>query len=455
MKKFIYLLCVYMLLGCERFVEIPLPNDQLTKSIVFQDDKLAKAAMAGVYRSLFATGYLSGSSQGAGMYLGCYTDELICYQPQSSGISQFYQLGITPQSTIIRNLWEVTFNQIYMVNSVLEGLSISNGVSEPVKRQLQGEALLIRGLLHSYLTGTFGDIPYVTSIDYKVNQKIPKITSSEVLVFAIQDLKRSLDLLPNTAPKGQRIRPTKIAANVILARWYVYQKNWPLANEYASKVILETAYAPESDLQKVFLKEGSSAIWQLQPDTAQSNTSEGMNYILTTAPPTLVSLTPELVNSFENADLRKTYWIGEIKDNQQRSYYFPYKYRQRSTTTATMEYSIILRTEEALLIRAEALSQMQMQTEALKDLNKLRSRAGLQSLQTNNQQVVLEAIMQERRHELFTEFGHRFFDLKNTQNLDATMSAYKPQWKGNYRIFPLPESELLLNPALNPQNDGY
>lgn len=455
MKKIIYLLSVYLLLGCEKFVDIALPNDQLTKSLVFQDDKLAKSAMAGVYRSLFATGYLSGSSQGAGMYLGCYTDELISYQPQSTGISQFYQLGITPQSSIIRNLWEVSYNQIYMLNSILEGLDISNGVSEPVKRQLRGEALFIRGTLHAYLTGTFGDIPYIMTTDYNQNRKISKITNKEVLRLAIQDIKNATDLLPNTAVKGQRVRPTKIAAYAMLARLEAYQQNWLKASEYASLVINEPAYAPENDLQKVFLKDGSSAIWQLLPSTTQANTSEGISYILTTAPPTLVSLTPELVTSFDSSDLRLKYWIGEIKDNQQHSFYFPYKYKQRSTTTATMEYSVILRTEEVLLIRAEAFSKMQHLTDALTDLNKLRGRAGLQAIQSNNQQVILDAILQERRHELFTEFGHRFFNLKNTLKLDAVMKVCKPQWKSYYEIFPLPENELLLNPALNPQNDGY
>jgi hypothetical protein len=63
--------------------------------------------------------------------------------------------------------------------------------------------------------------------------------------------------------------------------------------------------------------------------------------------------------------------------------------------------------------------------------------------------------MIERRLELFTEFGHRFFDLKRTGRLEQELSIVKPQWKKINQLLPLPESELVLNPNLNPQNDGY
>lgn len=455
MKTLLYTFCLYLLLGCEKFVNVDLPDDQLTKEVVFKNDQLALAAMAGVYRSLDSSGFLSGSSQGGGLLLGCYTDELISYQSQSSGITQFYQLGITPQSTIIKNLWEVAYNQIYMLNSILEGMGNSKGVSESVKKQLRGEALFIRGLLHASLTNTFGDIPYIKSTDYNLNLKVHKNRSEEVLDLAINDIKDALSLLPANAPKGQRIRPTKIAANVMLARLSLYQKKWTEAQIYASEVLKDSTYSMESDLQKVFLKDGSSIIWQLQATTSQSNANEGLSYIFTTAPPSLVSLTPDLVNSFDEKDLRRKNWVGELKDSQQRSYYYAFKYKQRTTTTSSMEYSVILRMEEVLLIRAEAFLHLEQNDKALIDLNSIRKRAGLPDIVMSNSIDISSEIINERRHEFFVEAGHRFFDLKRSQRLDAVMKNVKPQWKSYFLLLPLPESELLLNINLNPQNSGY
>ncbi len=67
----------------------------------------------------------------------------------------------------------------------------------------------------------------------------------------------------------------------------------------------------------------------------------------------------------------------------------------------------------------------------------------------------MNAVIKERRSELFTEFGHRFYDLRQHNLLDAVMAVNKTGWKTHFKLLPLPESELLLNPNLNPQNEGY
>src|SRR5690606_19066848 len=109
---------------------------------------------------------------------------------------------------------------------------------------------------------------------------------------------------------------------------------------------------------------------------------------------------------------------------------------------------------EQYLIRAEARAQLSNIAGAQADLNKIRIRAGLGETLASSQNELLTAILQERRFELFTEHGHRFFDLKRTGNLDNVLGS-KPGWNTTDRLFPLPEKELLLNPNLLPQNPGY
>ena len=120
-----------------------------------------------------------------------------------------------------------------------------------------------------------------------------------------------------------------------------------------------------------------------------------------------------------------------------------------------MEYSIVLRLAELYLIRAETFTHLGDLETAKTDLNKIRNTAGLPDTTASTQQEVLEAILQERRVELFTEFGHRFFDLKRFGKLDEVLGAVKNGWNSNDSLFPIPESELMLNPNLSPQNPGY
>ena len=92
---------------------------------------------------------------------------------------------------------------------------------------------------------------------------------------------------------------------------------------------------------------------------------------------------------------------------------------------------------------------------AKNDLNLIRNTAGLANTTAVTVDEVLADIMAQRRFELFTEFGHRFFDLKRMGMLDAVLPETKSGWKDTDRLWPLPTSELTVNPNLNPQNPGY
>jgi len=107
------------------------------------------------------------------------------------------------------------------------------------------------------------------------------------------------------------------------------------------------------------------------------------------------------------------------------------------------------------LIRAESKAHIGDLSGAKEDINSIRSRAGLANTTAITQDEILDAILEERRLELFTEFGHRFFDLKRFNKIQPVLSAIKPGWDASDILFPIPEAELNLNPNLQPQNQGY
>ena len=103
---------------------------------------------------------------------------------------------------------------------------------------------------------------------------------------------------------------------------------------------------------------------------------------------------------------------------------------------------------EAYLIRAEARLRKNDFIGARDDLNHTRLRAGLPAISTLDPNALEEALIYERKAEFFTEFGHRWFDLKRWGRAEARLENLKPGWGISSYLLPLPETELQANPNL-------
>jgi hypothetical protein len=117
----------------------------------------------------------------------------------------------------------------------------------------------------------------------------------------------------------------------------------------------------------------------------------------------------------------------------------------------------VFRLAEQFLIRAEARAHLDKITganSAKADLNMIRDRAGLPPTVASTKEEMLAAILQERRMELFVEWGHRWFDLKRTGKASEVLSVLKPRWDPTDVLYPIPYNELQLNPNMM-QNAGY
>lgn len=440
---------------CERFVEVDEPTNQVSQATVFRDKVTATSALADVYANLRNNSVLAGNMSGAAFLTGLYTDELSTATNNVSGIRSFYDLSLQTTSTDVDYLWVTSYRNIYAANNIIQGVEQSTAyLDEATRNMLTGEALAIRAMMHLYLSGLFGEVPYIETTDYKANQSVKKNTLPQIYSKLKADLLRAETLLSATYPTPERTRLNKTAVQLLLARVYLYDRDYANARHYAGLVTGNTAYAVESSPDQVFLKGAKSTLWQFAPIETGANTLEGQTYIIRNTPPPNGFLTEALMQSFEPGDLRRSQWTSTISGGGV-TYPFPFKYKQYAKTPASQEYSVILRIEEAYLIAAEAENKLGNTTQALQKLSVTRSRAGLSTPATAPAQAVDEMIVRERRHELFTEGSHRFFDLKRWGLLDTAMQAVKPQWKTYMQYLPLPQRELLVNPNLNPQNDGY
>jgi hypothetical protein len=449
------LFLILLFVSCDDFVTVDLPNSQLTAPVVFEDMATANAAMTSIYSKIRDNGLLTGSPSGLSHQLGNYTDELDYYGDPLNLSFDFYNNSLSASNTHMKGLWLATFNQIYAANAVYYSAEHSTTLSLADKNQLKGEALFVRGLLHFYLANLYGDVPYIATTDYTQNINVSRLPITTVYTNIKNDLTNAVDLLSESYITSNRTRPNRLTVRALLARLNLYSGMWAEASNDASAVINATdLYVWETNLDLIFLKDSPTTIWQLSPALGVNNTEEGSTFIFTSGPPPMSALTTDLVAAFSVGDLRRTHWIGEVTDGT-TTWHYSNKYKLPLTGAGSQEYSIVFRLAEQYLIRAEARAQQGDLIGAKEDLNKVRNRAGLGDTTAMTVADLLSAILDERRLELFTEHGHRFFDLKRTNQLNTVLGAVKSGWNTTDVLLPLPVSELLLNPNLAPQNPGY
>lgn len=442
---------VVLLQSCDNYVEVERPNSQLIGKTVFEDLTTATAAMSGLYAKMRANGALAGNSSGGSALCGMYADELDSYQ---TGNNNFYNNSLVATEGNATSMWNNSYRQIYEANAIIEGVSNSTTLPIAGKNQVLGEALFVRGLLHFYLTNLYGDVPYVTGTDYIVNSQVSKISSASVLSKIKVDLELAITLLPEAYATAERVRPNRYAAYAMLSRVCLYMGNYAEASNAASAVLNSSLYTWETDLDKIFLKNSTTTIWQFSPAASGNNTTEGGLFIFTAGPPTNVALRNSLVNAFELNDQRKVKWTKAVT-NGSNIWFHAFKYKQQLSGTTSTEYSVILRLAEQVLIRAEARARLGELTNAKTDLDLIRVTAGLPASTAVTQTDLINEILNQRRFELFTEFGNRFFDLKRYGSIDTVLPLFKPGWNSTDKLWPIPGNELILNPNLNPQNPGY
>ncbi|BFO67406.1 RagB/SusD family nutrient uptake outer membrane protein [Chryseobacterium sp. KCF3-3] len=430
-------------------LEVETPSNQIGKDKVFADVQTANAALAGLYAGLRDNSPLSGESLGA--FLGVYTDDLDSYAlTDTNGVLALYHNQQTDTNSTVYSVWSTAYQHIYAANAIIEGVRAS-ALPGNEKNRIEGEALLVRSILLFYLQQLFGAVPYPVSTDYTVNQSLSRVESAEVLSRLEADLLHCGELLPDQYRDAERVYPNRKGAELMLAKVYTLEQKWTQAETVLKAIVGSPLYSFQNDLSKVFQKDSKHIIWQLKPANPGDPVKEAMLYYFSGAAPTGYALSESLISSFESGDLRKQQWMVPVSVGG-NTWYRVNKYK--NITSNDTEDSIVFRLEEVCLLLAEALAQQNKVGEALQYINPVRQRAGLTALASISKEVLLSEILLENRREFFTEMGHRFLDLKRNNKL-GDLQVVKPNWKPFHSLWPVPQKDLLLNPNLKPQNNGY
>lgn len=454
LRKLSIIIVWLLFLGCSDFVEVNPPQNTLISATVFDDPATVESALANLFFDMREQGMVSGSF-GLTPCMGIYADELD-YYGSNADYSQLYQHNVLAGNGLVQSWWAQAYHLIYSANDIIRGVEASESLASDDKQRFMGQALFVRAYMHSLMVAVYGDVPYIITTDYLENNTVSRTPVSDVYDQIIADLNEAKDMLDGQdMASNEKIYPDNETVKALLARMYLYTEQWEMAASFSTELI--NAFPLEEAIERVFLKDSPETIWQLKSDVDfPKNTREAAQLIIQAIPGQTYALTDGLVAAFEDGDQRFDHWVNSISDSENAiTLFYAHKYKADLNETASLEYSILFRVAEQLLIRAEARAHLGDIAGAQADINRIRNRAGLPNTTANTTNALLDAILWERRVELFTEQGLRWFDLKRTGSAEAVLGALKPNWRPTDTVLPVPEAELETNPNLLPQNSGY
>lgn len=168
-------------------------------------------------------------------------------------------------------LEEWVYGDIYRILYFLDKLSLMQ-IDEEKKQRFEGEARFILALKYYRMTRHFGDIPLIKEKPIELeNAALPRSPKQEVLDYAIENVNKAIEYLPDTYSGDDIGRITKGAALTLKADMYLdmasYQKFhygqdatnlWKEASDAAQKVIDSNLYALEEDFAYIFTAEANN-----------------------------------------------------------------------------------------------------------------------------------------------------------------------------------------------------
>lgn len=447
MKRLLYILPFLIVLSsCKKFLDVQ-PQQQVNESQAITDGGSATAAVNGLYNSLGADNYY-GSNFPAISYL--YGSDIVWTGSQAAP-QEISAHKTTAFNSYIGNAWGAIYKTILSANYILEAVP---KLSDPLfttalKNQYLGEAYAIRALSYFDLARGWGGVQLILTPTHTEGDHagIKRSTLADTYAQVLKDLNAAEPLLPATTNRNRFTRKTVWA---LKARFYLYNQQWDLAEQYASKIIGDNTNYNLLKPYSAFFANNAVATTESVFEIAYSTSFKNGHSVWFLPPAlggrrewapssTLVSLLNDpTVGGSRSTLIARTAPPGNL-------WYGKLYYR----TPLGTDPAYVLRVAELYLIRAEASAQQNKLSEALADLNAVRDRSGIAASTAVSQGDILLAIEAERRVEFPFE-ADRWFNLVRTNRVAAVLGI-TDQTK---YLFPIPASELLADPALTP-NPGY
>ncbi|MBS1921721.1 MAG: RagB/SusD family nutrient uptake outer membrane protein [Bacteroidetes bacterium] len=379
--------------------------------------------------------------------------------------------------------WNDAYATIKDANQIIN----STLTSTPVVDELKGEAYAVRALMHFELVRNFATpytvdqnaagIPIVTS--YNQSALPARNTVKEVYTQIISDLNQAFSMISLNQGQSITIKTTnytremnsefisKYAAKGLLAKVYLTMGDWQNAKAAATDVISNSGFSlvtagnytsfwanPAARTDKV------ETLFEVSSDAASNLSSDQLSAFYQQPPIGYGDLwiTNDLYSQYSATDVRRNVIL--LGNSGGNTVYFNNKY-SNTANPADKDDIKVLRYADVVLILAEANANLSDETNAKIYLNAVaESRDPSFAGYSSTGAQLKSDIINERRKELAFE-GDRYWDFMRL-NLPITNHiktqnpyvAFPIPITEIHRLFPIPQSEMDVNPNIT-QNAGY
>ncbi|MBF2709628.1 RagB/SusD family nutrient uptake outer membrane protein [Flavobacterium soyangense] len=390
---------------------------------------------------------------------------------------------------ISTDYWNDHYSLIYACNDLINDVDTS-GLTDNGTLVNKAEARVIRAFAYFDLRRDYGQVPIVANRIVNVTDGIkPKSTIAQVDTFIIADLEYAIQYLPTTWPSYPG-RATKGFANSLLAKLYLYQKDYTKAYAKCQEVINSGVYSLNPSFKDEFNIQGnnsSESIFEVQQLITAANVYySNIYYVSQGVRGTGVwdlgwgfnIPTTNLIAAFETNDPRYNHTIltsgqddggyggGVLPASPplDQKYWNKKAYTEASTRTKynqnqnNWENIKLLRFADVLLMDAEAANELGNSASAISDIELIRARARggnnavLPKVTTTDKSLLRDAIKHERRIEFAME-NERFYDLVRWGDASSFLGGLGYQNKNEF--LPIPQTAIDKSGGVLVQNPNY
>ena len=477
---------IISLLGsCKDWMELE-PEDELIRQEFWQKEGDVEAVTAAMYDAFRETSLKS-------LMMGEVRADMMNFNASQFGdYAKIAQSDIQYDNPEVE--WEKYYFTINLANTLIQFMPdvLENDKLFTVTEmdRIHAEALFIRSLTYFYLVRLYKDVPLLLSasssdtVDFYVEESDEAVVLDQIIsdLEYAETIANSMENIDENTSKFMsdltlfKGRANKYSIQTLIADVYLWKEDYQKCIDYCNKVIGSNLYSleNETDWFKIYVPGNSKeSIFEVQYSEANKETNPIYDKLLP------VSGSPRA--SFESWVWEELFLISDIRIAN-NSYGPISKYLLldiEGSTGLRRDFSqkdanfIYYRYPDILLMKAEALAELNNFSESQELINEVALRAG-------NPPIFLEqsiaefrtAILTERAREFAFE-GKRWFDLLRFAKrnwwenknlvinvlLNKASDEIRPILRGrildpNGFYLPIPEADILYNNKLN-QNPYY
>lgn len=479
------IICLLILQSCGEFLDTT-PTDRISDKLVWEDEGTIELYVNTFYAYLDRYGNF-GSDQFNGSLTEGLT-ETLKYGSYAAGSKAgdanryvFNPESMSPTTNLL-SVWRPTYERIRRVNEFLIGLDRFSQLEEGKNQVIEGQARFFRAFLYFQLAKRHGGVILYTDLDFEKDKN--RSSAEETWNLIQEDLDFAISVLPESWSGADQGRVTKGAALGFKSRAMLYAERWEEAKKAADEVFALNLYALMDEYDDAWKGGNSESMLEYNYLTTDPNHTFDKDYATFNE---IINQggsgvpTQEMVESYERMDGTEVDWSpwhtdqpineippydeleprfhstviyhgaewqgkimensvngenGQYMDYREDTYtkgrtvtgYYLRKWRDESHTDLLTYNStqawVELRLAEIYLNRAEASYRLGDQSNALKDINVIRSRAGLPNLEGLSGEELWERIRQERKIELAYE-GHLYWDMRRWRLAEKEYNHYR------------------------------